>query len=108
MRTFYTYDFATLIGGRWQITIHDEREFTRDPRSIARGLLEQWIIGRARQLPGGGRVVVCGRRRQDRYGVGASVRVRVYPGRLGRHAPSPAATAYLTCGHLEAGSHRAA
>ncbi|GAB3424401.1 hypothetical protein [Flindersiella endophytica] len=108
MTGIYTYELATLVDGHWQTTIHAEREFTRDPRSIARGLLEQWIIGRAQHLPGGGRVVVCGRRRPDRQCANASVRVRVYPGRLDGHTPGPAATAYLTRGAQESGHRRAA
>src|SRR5262245_18197848 len=108
MTGIFTYELATLVDGHWHTTIHAEREFTRDQRSIPRGLLEQWIIGRARHLPGGGRAGVCGRRRPDRQCANASVRVRVYPRRLDGHTPGPAATAYLTRGAAESERRRAA
>jgi hypothetical protein len=98
MTTLYTYEFATFVDGRWQPTMHAAKEFSRDPQSVARGLLEQWIIGRSRRLPGGGRVVVHGRR-CPRRAVDGAVRVRVYSGRLGGArlpAAGPVATAYLT------------
>jgi hypothetical protein len=105
MRTLYTYEFATRVDGHWRTTIHAEQEFSRDPQAVARGLLEQWIIGRSQRLPGGGRVVVHGRR-TPRRAVDGAVRVRVYSGRLGGCLPAagPVATAYLT----RANDHRAA
>lgn len=101
MRTLYTYEFAIRVDGRWQPTIHASQEFSRDAEAVARGLLEQWIIGRSQQLPGGGRVVVHGRR-SPRRAVDGAVRVRIYAGRAG--GGLPVATAYLT----RADDHRAA
>lgn len=109
MRTLYTYEFAIRVDGRWQPTIHASQEFSRDAEAVARGLLEQWIIDRSQRLPGGGRVVVHGRR-TPRRAVDGAVRVRVYPGHIGDGLSSagPMATAYLTRADCHQSGYRAA
>jgi hypothetical protein len=96
MKTFYKYKIAVLTEGRWQVTVVEKRNFTRDPRSIARQLLEQWIIGqRGRPLPGGRIVVVYGANDGAPAGITATVRVQVYAsGPAGEDGPM-AAAAYL-------------
>ena len=98
MRERFTYDIANWVDGRWSITLIREDTFSRDAGSIARGLLEQWIVGHRGRLRGGGRVFVyAGRaaRRAAPQHLAASVRVRVYAGSLAVRDADPAAVAYL-------------
>ncbi|GAB3418209.1 hypothetical protein [Flindersiella endophytica] len=95
MKTFYKYKIALLTEGRWQVTVVEKRNFSRDPRSIARQLLEQWIIGQQGHLPGGRIVVVYGGNDGAPAGIIPTVRVQVYrSGPTGEDGPLTAA-AYL-------------
>jgi hypothetical protein len=58
MRERFTYEIANWLDGRWNVTLIREDTFSRDAASIARSLLEQWIVGHARELAGGTRVFV--------------------------------------------------
>jgi hypothetical protein len=95
MRTYYKYKIAILTDDRWQVTVVQNQNFSRDPRSIARQLLEQWIIGQRGRLPGGRIVVVYGGRYGIPEGIIPTVRVQVYrSGPAGEDGPL-AAVAYL-------------
>ncbi|HEY8455019.1 MAG TPA: hypothetical protein VIL34_05465 [Actinopolymorphaceae bacterium] len=98
MRERYTYDIAiSTPDGQWVSTVIEDATFSRDPRSIARSLLEQWIIDHQGRLPGGRVFVFDGNRAATN--LVASVRIRVYRGDLHNHDPHPVAIAYL--GHAE-------
>ncbi|WP_460518966.1 hypothetical protein [Flindersiella endophytica] len=108
MRERFTYEVAIWVdgcggGGRgqWWVTLIREDTFSRDAGSIARSLLEQWIVGHRGQLRGGGRVFVYdGRaaarnRRAAPQHLAATVRVRVFSGSLALRDADPVAVAYL-------------
>lgn len=99
MRELYRYEIFTIENdGLWKTAFSDHETFTRDPKSIARALLERWIIGNRDKLTGGERILVYGRFIHPRD-IEAKVQVRVY--RVGS-APEnrrPIAVAYL--GHSE-------
>lgn len=100
MRERYTYDIATSASdGRWIASVIREDTFSRDPESIARSLLEQWIIDNQGRLPGGRVFVYGGADRSDSVYIMASVRVRVFRGAGDNHDVVPVAVAYL--GHAE-------
>ena len=100
MRERYTYDIATsTTDGSWTAIVSSEDTFSRDPRSIARSLLEQWIIDNQGRLPGGRVFVYGGSDRSDSAAMMATVRVRVFRGDRGNHDAEPVAVAYL--GHAE-------
>ena len=100
MRERYTYEIATSTpDGRWTSTVIRDDTFSRDPRSIARSLLEQWIIDHQGRLPGGRVFVYGGSASPDSVRIIATVRVRVYRGDLYHHEHEPVAVAYL--GHAE-------
>jgi hypothetical protein len=100
MRERYTYDIATSTSdGRWVASLISEDTFSRDPESIARSLLEQWIIDNQGRLPGGRVFVYGGSDRSESVHIMASVRVRVFRGDLHNRGVEPVAVAYL--GHAE-------
>lgn len=99
MRELYRYEISTIeSNGLWKMAFSDHETFTRDPKSIARALLERWIIGNRDKLTGGERILVYGRFIHPRD-IEAKVQVRVY--RIGSDADHhrPIAVAYL--GHSE-------
>jgi hypothetical protein len=96
MRERYTYDIATATpDGHWLSSVISEDAFSRDPRSIARSLLEQWIIDHQGRLPGGRVYVYGGSDGQEPDNIVATVRVRVYRGDLRNREAQPVAVAYL-------------
>jgi hypothetical protein len=96
MRERYTYDIATATpDGHWLSSVISEDSFSRDPRSIARSLLEQWIIDHQGRLPGGRVYVYGGSDGQQPTNIVATVRVRVYRGDLRNRESQPVAVAYL-------------
>ncbi|MEQ4207900.1 hypothetical protein ABN028_31930 [Actinopolymorpha sp. B17G11] len=96
MRERYTYDIATTTpDGRWLSSVISEDSFSRDPRSIARSLLEQWIIDHQGRLPGGRVYVYGGSDGEEPNNIVATVRVRVYRGDLRNREAQPVAVAYL-------------
>lgn len=102
MRERYTYEISVNDDDRWKQEILADDTFHREPRAIARSLLEGWVIdnpGRA----GGERIIVRDLTEPgaaDANGeVSASVRVRVFRGALREHEPEPVAIGYL--GHDE-------
>lgn len=98
MRERFTYEIANWLDGRWNVTLIREGTFSRDAASIARSLLEQWIVGHASELAGGTRVFVYAGRDARRSGpqhLAASVRVRVFAGSLTLRDADPVAVAYL-------------
>jgi hypothetical protein len=96
MRERYTYDIATTTpDGHWLSSVISEDSFSRDPRSIARSLLEQWIINHQGRLPGGRVYVYGGSDGQQPTNIVATVRVRVYRGDLRNRESQPVAVAYL-------------
>ena len=100
MRERYTYDIATSTSdGQWKPAVVRDDTFSRDPQSIARSLLEQWIIDHQGRLPGGRVFVYAGAGRPDADRIVATVRVRVYRGDMYHREPVPVAVAYL--GHRE-------
>jgi hypothetical protein len=100
MRERYTYEIATSTSdGRWNPTVVRDDTFSRDPRSIARSLLEQWINDHQGRLPGGRVFVYAGSASTDSARIIATVRVRVFRGDLYHREHEPVAVAYL--GHAE-------
>jgi hypothetical protein len=99
MRELYTYEISTIErDGLWRLSHIDDETFTRDPKSIARALLERWIIGNHDKLTGGERILVYGNLNQPEKIV-AKVRIRVYKGGIDGRDQRPVAVAYL--GHAE-------
>lgn len=104
----YTYDVAASDGdGGWILELSKDVRpaLDRDAEAIARAILEDWIIDHPLALTGGQRVEVFGDNSSD-YPPDelASLRVLVYPGQRGDHAPSPAAAAYLVTEPDDAGA----
>ncbi|GAB3428430.1 hypothetical protein [Flindersiella endophytica] len=78
MKTRFTYEIATSEGdGRWTTEVGRTQTFVRQPREIARSLLELWILEHRGDVPGGARVMVYGGLTRVRPPV-AYVRVRIY------------------------------
>jgi hypothetical protein len=99
MRERYTYEIATRSqNGSWRIALIHDDTFSRDPESIARSLLEQWIIDHQGKLPGG-RVFIYRGQHQLSDRITPTVRVRVFRGGLQDRENAPVAVAYL--GHAE-------
>lgn len=95
MREHYTYEIATSSGdGRWKVAVSRGHTFTRDPGSIARSVLETWILERRGDLPGGARVMVKGSFTLAEPAV-AYVRVRIFVGHVIHPDARPVAVAYL-------------
>lgn len=95
MRERYTYVIQTR--GRddgWRPGPAGEGSSLRDPRSIARSLLERWVIDHPGRATGGVRLIVSAGGTEPEH-VHVTVRVRVYA--VGRHGPGarPVASAYL-------------
>lgn len=97
MRERYTYEIATdERDGEWQRVIRREDTFSRDPASIVRALLENWVIEHPDELRGGERIKITHpRRRIVVEPVGAKVRVRLFSGGLHQHAPEPIGVGFL-------------
>lgn len=97
MRERYTYEIATdERDGEWKRVIRREDTFSRDPASIVRALLENWVIEHPDELSGGERIhITHPRRRIVAEPVGARVRVRLYSGSLHQHAPEPIGVGFL-------------
>ncbi len=96
MRERYSYEIATSTSdGRWKSAVVSDDTFSRDPESIARSLLEQWIIDHQGRLPGGRVFVYSGVGRPDADQIVATVRVQVFRGDLHHRDAEPAAVAYL-------------
>lgn len=99
MRERYTYEIATRSqDGQWRTALRRDDTFSRDPASIARSLLEQWIIDHQGKLPGG-RVFIYRGSHQLSDRITPSVRVQVFRGALQEREDQPVAVAYL--GHAE-------
>jgi hypothetical protein len=99
MRELYTYEISTIErDGLWRLSHIDNETFTRDPKSIARALLERWIIGNHDKLTGGERILVYGNLAHPEKIV-AKVRVQVYRGGFDGRDRQPVAVAYL--GHAD-------
>lgn len=99
MRELYRYEISIIEhDGLWKMAFSDHETFTRDPKSIARALLERWIIGNRDKLTGGDRILVFGRFVHPRDIV-AKVQVQVYRAGLDQENRRPVAVAYL--GHSE-------
>lgn len=99
MRELYTYEISTIDrDGLWRLSHIDDETFTRDPKSIARALLERWIIGNRDKLTGGERILVYGNLTHSEK-INAKVRVQVFRGGLDGRDRTPIAVAYL--GHAE-------
>lgn len=101
MKERYTYEIATnRDGAGWHQTALRDDTFSRDPTSVARALLESWIIDHPGELTGGERIRVYDVTSRHAPGDGAGrVRVRVYRGPLKTHEADPAAYGFL--GHDE-------
>ena len=95
MRERYRYEIATSAqNGRWTPAVIRTDTFSRDPESIARGLLEQWIIDHAGRLRGGRVIVYTSATRAESARLLATVRVRVHKAGADDGA-APVAVAYL-------------
>lgn len=81
MRELYTYEIAsTTPEGRWTPVVIRTGWFSRDPESIARGLLESWILDYRGRLVSG-QIYAFGKpERANSARLVASVRVRVFKG----------------------------
>ncbi|WP_020580279.1 hypothetical protein [Actinopolymorpha alba] len=100
MRERFTYEISTSTqDGQWKPAVIRDDTFSRDPESIARSLLEQWIIDHQGRLSGGRVFVFGGSHRETPDHIIATVRVRVYHGDLYTRESQPAAVAYL--GHAK-------
>jgi hypothetical protein len=96
----YVYVIAVSdFDGKWrdvQVTQSRQTLQGRQPRAIARAILEDWVVDNPDQLAGGERMQVYGGNSHDyppdEY---AHVRVLIYPGTLANHDVDPAAAAYL-------------
>jgi hypothetical protein len=102
MKERYTYEIATNGDGTdpWHRTALRDDTFSRDPASVARALLESWIIDHPGELTGGERIHVYDVTSRHPPGDRAGrVRVRVYRGALSSHDVEPAAYGFL--GHDE-------
>jgi len=103
MRECYTYEISTMQpDGRWRLSRVDTEYSARNPESVARSLLERWIIGNRDKLAGGERIIV------PRHGVipgklAGKVRVQVFRGGRERR---PAAVAYLAHALSDYPEHR--
>lgn len=102
MRERYTYEISTSdADDRWKQEVLADDTFSRDPRSVARALLESWVIDNPGKLTGGERILV--RFAEDpgppSQQITAKVRVRVFRGGLRDHPPHPVAIGYL--GHRD-------
>lgn len=82
MRELYTYEIAsTTPEGRWTPVVIRTGWFSRDPESIARGLLESWVLDYRGRLISG-QIYAFGKpERASSARLVASVRVRVFKGR---------------------------
>lgn len=99
MRELYRYEIRTIErDGLWKQVHSDHETFTRDPKSIARALLERWIIGNRDKLTGGERILVYSRFIHP-SDIAAKVQVRVYRSGGGPENRRPIAVAYL--GHMD-------
>ncbi|MFD2079310.1 hypothetical protein SAMN05421678_11536 [Actinopolymorpha cephalotaxi] len=81
MRELYTYEIAsTTPEGRWTPVVIRTGWFSRDPESIARGLMESWILDYRGRLTSG-QIYAFGKpERANSARLVASVRVRVFRG----------------------------
>lgn len=97
MRNRFAYQIEVSRGdGRWHLMTRRAEAFTRDPKSVARSILEQWIIGHPDKVKGGERISVYGPTAAPHLdNGGASVRVTVFNGEHANDAQVPAAVAYL-------------
>ncbi len=97
MKERFTYEIATNDhGDAWQRAVLRDDMFSRAPASVARSLLESWIIDHPAQLTGGERVRVYDEpTRMPADQAGGRVRVRVYRGKVSDHQAEPAAVGYL-------------
>jgi hypothetical protein len=95
MKARFTYEIATSAGdGRWTTEVGRTQTFVRQPREIARSLLELWIMEHRSEVPGGARVMVYGGLTRMAPAV-AYVRVRLYSGDTIDETARPVAIAYL-------------
>jgi hypothetical protein len=102
VRERYTYEISTSESGdRWNQDVLADDTFSRDPRAVARALLESWVIDNPGRVTGGERILV--RHAEDpghtSEQIAAKVRVRVFRGGLRDHPPHPVAIGYL--GHRD-------
>lgn len=97
MRERYTYEIATDgQNGEWKRVIRREDTFSRDPASIVRALLENWVIEHPDELGGGERIhITHPRRRVVPEPNSAKVRVRLFAGALHQHRPEPVGIGFL-------------
>lgn len=95
MRGRYSYRIQMRgRDGRWNAGIAREDSFVRDPRAIARSLLERWVIDHPGRAKGGLRILATDAIDEPEY-FHAAVRVQVFRGSLREHPRGPAAAAYL-------------
>lgn len=101
MKQRYTYEIETSdSSGRWSEAVVRDDVFSRDAMSVARALLENWVIDHPRRLTGGERILVRDPElHPDADQLRGTIRVRVFRGDLRDHAPKPSAIGYL--GHDE-------
>lgn len=101
MRERYTYEISTARDGYWRQVDFDDGMFSRDPASIVRALLENWVIEHPDTLSGGERIHITHPRRRSVSDVpdpdsgAAKVRVRIYRGARAGHQADPAGVGYL-------------
>lgn len=101
MRNRFAYHIEVSRGdGKWRLIARRSDLFSRDPKSIARSILEQWIIGHPERVKGGERISVYGPRAAPHLdNGGATVRVTVFRDAHAGNTRVLAAVAYL--GHDE-------
>lgn len=97
MKQRYTYEIETRdADGRWSEAIVRDDVFSRDAMSVARALLENWVIDHPGRLTGGERILVRDPAVDaDADQLSGTIRVRVFRGDLRDHAPRPEAIGYL-------------
>lgn len=107
MRNRYTYLIEINRGdGTWRLSRRASQLFSRDPKSVARAILEQWIIGHPDQVRGGERISVHGPAAAPHLeNPGASVRVTVLD-QADDESAVPVAVAYLGHDERDLGSPR--
>lgn len=97
MKQRYTYEIETSdANGRWSEAIVRDDVFSRDAMSVARALLESWVIDHPDRLTGGERILIRDPHLDsDADKLRGTIRVRVFRGDLRDHAPRPEAIGYL-------------
>jgi hypothetical protein len=93
----YTYEIETSdASGRWSEAIVRDDVFSRDAMSVARALLESWVIDHPDRVTGGERILIRDPKLDsDAERLSGTIRVRVFRGDLRDHAPRPEAIGYL-------------